>query len=44
MEDIQESLKNLLGSSIDNMLKSEMDEHLGYEEYEEVLMKTQEME
>lgn len=33
-EDIQEALKDLLGGTIENMLKSEMDEHLGYEEYE----------
>ncbi len=33
-EDIQEALKDLLGGTIENMLKSEMDDYLGYEEYE----------
>lgn len=33
-EDIQEALKDLLGGTIQNMLESEMDEHLGYDEYE----------
>lgn len=33
-EDIQDALKNLLGGTIENMLKAELDNHLGYEPYE----------
>ena len=33
-EDIQEALKDLLGGAIENMLESELEEHLGYENYE----------
>lgn len=33
-EDIQEALKDLLGGTIQNMLESEMNDHLGYEPYE----------
>ena len=33
-EDIQDALKDLLGGTIENMLKSELDNHLGYEPYE----------
>ena len=33
-KDIQEALKDLLGSTIQSMLESEMDEHLGYSSYE----------
>ena len=33
-EDIQEALKDLLGGTIQEMLESEMNEHLGYEKYE----------
>ncbi len=33
-EDIQEALKDLLGGTIQEMLEAELDEHLGYEEYE----------
>ena len=33
-EDIQEALKDLLGGTIQEMLHSEMTEHLGYEEYQ----------
>ena len=33
-DDIQEALKDLLGSTIKSMMESEMDEHLGYESYE----------
>ncbi|WP_455541922.1 IS256 family transposase [Intestinibacter sp.] len=33
-EDIQDALKDLLGSTLEAMLKSEMDEHLGYDPYE----------
>lgn len=33
-EDIQEALKDLLGGTIQNMLESEMDHHLGYKPYE----------
>lgn len=33
-EDIQEALKDLLGGTIENMLKAELDNHLGYEPYE----------
>lgn len=33
-DDIQESLKDLLGGTIKSMMESEMDEHLGYESYE----------
>lgn len=32
--DIQEALKDLLGSTIKSMMEAEMDEHLGYEIYE----------
>lgn len=32
--DIQEALKDLLGGTIQEMLESEMNEHLGYEKYE----------
>ena len=32
--DIQEALKDLLGGTIKSMMESEMDEHLGYENYE----------
>lgn len=33
-EDIQDALKDLLGGTIESMLQSEMDEHLGYAPYE----------
>lgn len=33
-EDIQDALKDLLGGTIENMLKAELDNHLGYEPYE----------
>lgn len=33
-EDIQEALKDLLGSTIQEMLEAEMTQHLGYEPYE----------
>ncbi|MCC3866498.1 transposase, partial [Terrisporobacter petrolearius] len=33
-EDIQEALKDLLGGTIESMLKAELDNHLGYEPYE----------
>jgi len=33
-DDIQDALKDLLGETLEEMLKSEMNEHLGYEEYE----------
>lgn len=33
-EDIQEALKDLLGGTIKTMLEAEMDNHLGYENYE----------
>jgi len=33
-EDIQDALKDLLGSTIQTMLEAEMDEHLGYAPYE----------
>lgn len=33
-DDIQEALKDLLGGTIQNMLESELDNHLGYEPYE----------
>lgn len=33
-EDIQDTLKDLLGGNIQSMLESEMDEHLGYAPYE----------
>jgi transposase-like protein len=32
-EDIQDALKDLLGGTIQSMLESEMDEHLGYKPY-----------
>lgn len=34
VEDIQEALKDLLGGTIQEMMEAELDEHLGYEEYE----------
>ena len=33
-EDIQEALKDLLGGTIESMLKAELDNHLGYDPYE----------
>ena len=33
-EDIQEALKDLLGGTIQEMMEAELDEHLGYDEYE----------
>lgn len=33
-EDIQGALKDLLGGTIENMLKAELDNHLGYKPYE----------
>ena len=33
-QDIQDALKDLLGSTIQSMLEAEMDEHLGYKPYE----------
>jgi len=33
-EDIQDALKDLLGSTIESMLAAELDNHLGYDEYE----------
>ncbi len=33
-EDIQEALKDLLGGTIQKMMETELDEHLGYSEYE----------
>jgi|GEM_PF-5893939 len=33
-KDIEDALKDLLGGTIQVMLESEMDEHLGYQEYE----------
>ena len=33
-EDIQDALKDLLGGTIESMLKAELDNHLGYEPYE----------
>jgi transposase-like protein len=33
-EDVQDALKDLLGGALEGMLKEEMSEHLGYEEYE----------
>ena len=33
-EDIENALKDLLGGTIEEMLESEMDEHLGNKEYE----------
>lgn len=33
-EDIQEALKDLLGGTIQEILESELDDHLGYESYE----------
>ena len=33
-EDIQEALKDLLGGTIESMLKAELDNHLGYNPYE----------
>jgi transposase-like protein len=33
-EDIQDALKDLLGETIEDMLASELSEHLGYNEYE----------
>ncbi len=33
-EDIQDALKDLLGGTLESMLQAEMDQHLGYNEYE----------
>lgn len=33
-EDIQEALKDLLDGTIQEMMEAELDEHLGYDEYE----------
>ena len=33
-EDIQDALKDLLSGTIQDMLETEMDEHLGYDRYE----------
>ena len=33
-KDIEDALKDLLGGTIQEMLESEMDEHLEYQEYE----------
>jgi transposase-like protein len=33
-EDIQDALKDLLGDTIQNMMETELDHHLGYEPYE----------
>lgn len=33
-EDIQEALKDLLGGTIQEMMEAELDEHLGYDEYD----------
>lgn len=33
-DDIQDALKDLLGSTIKSMMEAEMDDHLGYESYE----------
>jgi len=33
-EDVQEALKDLLGGTLEEMLKAEMTDHLGYEEHE----------
>lgn len=33
-KDLQNALKDLLGSTLESMLESEMNEHLGYEKYE----------
>jgi transposase-like protein len=33
-EDVQDALKDLLGGTLEEMLQSEMKEHLGYDEYE----------
>lgn len=33
-EDIQEALKDLLGSTLKEMMEAEMDDHLGYEKSE----------
>lgn len=34
VEDIQDTLKDLLGGTIKEMMEAEMDEHLGYEKSE----------
>ena len=36
-EDIQEALKDLLGSTIKSMMEAEMEEHLGYQKYARLL-------
>ena len=33
-KDLQDALKDLLGSTLESMLEAEMNEHLGYEKYE----------
>jgi transposase-like protein len=34
VDDLQEALKDLLGGAMESMLKAEMSDHLGYDEYE----------
>lgn len=34
-DDIQEALKDLLGGTIQSMVETEMDDHLGYKPYEQ---------
>ena len=36
-DDIQEVIKDLLGGPIKSMMKSKIDEYLGYESYERIL-------
>ena len=42
-EDIQDALKDLLGGTIKEMMEAEMDEHLGYEKSDVLIMMITEM-
>ena len=42
-DDIQEALKDLLGGTIKSMMEAEMDEHLGYENYERMVPRRKEL-
>ena len=42
-EDIQDALKDLLGGTIKEMMEAEMDDHLGYENQNVLIMMTIEM-
>ena len=42
-DDIQEVIKDLLGGPIKSMMKSKIDEYLGYESYERILGQIEEV-